>query len=213
MQGWNRASSRLCQTRAKSGSLLSCFSFIQYGSTTCFNLTGYIQIIILILASPLIKQGLQTSSYSKAQFIIPMITINPSCPVIIYVMTATNKQLLISESRSNSNRCTPCRGNPTNTTRMLPTPVYMRPAYASCGQSPYVATFHTVVDRFERVHCTWEEGLPTQSTARRLTDPQVRTQLLSHNSQWSSEEKSSFCRWPTTRLTGPISPACDRYVQ
>jgi hypothetical protein len=58
-----------------------------------------------------------------------------------------------------------------------------------------------------------EEELPTQSTAHRLTNPRVRTQLLSHNSQWSSGEKSSFC-WPsTTRLTGPISPVCDRYVQ
>jgi hypothetical protein len=25
--------------------------------------------------------------------------------------------------------------------------------------------------------------------------------------------KPSSCRWPTTRLTGPISPICDRYVQ
>jgi hypothetical protein len=31
-------------------------------------------------------------------------------PVNYYVMTATNKRLLISESRSDSNRCTPCRG-------------------------------------------------------------------------------------------------------
>jgi hypothetical protein len=29
----------------------------------------------------------------------------------------------------------------------------------------------------------------------------------------SSGEKSSYCWQPTTRLTGPISPACDRYVQ
>jgi hypothetical protein len=29
----------------------------------------------------------------------------------------------------------------------------------------------------------------------------------------SSGEKSSSCWQPTTRLTGPISPACDRYVQ
>jgi hypothetical protein len=27
-------------------------------------------------------------------------------------MTATNKRLLISESRGDSNRCTPCRGKP-----------------------------------------------------------------------------------------------------
>jgi hypothetical protein len=38
-------------------------------------------------------------------------------------------------------------------------------------------------------------------------------QVLSHNSPWSSGEKSSFYWHPTTRLTGSISPACDRYVQ
>jgi hypothetical protein len=51
----------------------------------------------------------------------------------------------------------------------------------SCG--PHIAIFHTVVNRFEQIHCTREEGLPTQSTARRPSDPWVRTQLLSHNSQ------------------------------
>jgi hypothetical protein len=30
----------------------------------------------------------------------------------MYVKTATNKRLLISESRGDSNRCTPCRGKP-----------------------------------------------------------------------------------------------------
>jgi hypothetical protein len=107
-----------------------------------------------------------------------VITINPSCSVIIYVMTATNKRLLISESRGDSNRCTPCRGKPDQ---------------------------HNTYTR--------EEGLPTQPTACRLTDLRVHTQLLTCNSQWSSGQKSSFCRQPTTWLTGSISPACDQYVQ
>jgi hypothetical protein len=51
------------------------------------------------------------------------------------------------------------------------------------SRSPHIATFHTVVNRFEQIHCTREEGLLTQSTARRPSDPRVRTQLLSHNSQ------------------------------
>jgi hypothetical protein len=51
------------------------------------------------------------------------------------------------------------------------------------SRGPHIATFHTVVNRFEQIHCTWEEGLLTQSTAWRPFDPQVRTQLLSHNSQ------------------------------
>jgi hypothetical protein len=39
-----------------------------------------------------------------------MITITPSSSVIFYVMTTTNKWLLISESHGDLNRCTPCRG-------------------------------------------------------------------------------------------------------
>jgi hypothetical protein len=103
--------------------------------------------------------------------------------------------------------------NPTNTTRTLPMPVHVRPVYASCGWSPYVATFHEVPTDLDRSHCSREKGLPTQSTARRLTDPRVRTQLLSRTSQWSKGCKPSSWRWPTTRFTGLISPACGRYVQ
>jgi hypothetical protein len=51
----------------------------------------------------------------------------------------------------------------------------------SCG--PHIATFHTVVNRFQQIHCTREEGLPTQSTAHQPSDPRVHTQLLSHNIQ------------------------------
>jgi hypothetical protein len=107
----------------------------------------------------------------------------------------------------------PVRENSTNTTRTLLTPVHVCPAYASSRRSPYVATFHTVINRFEQIHCTRKEMLPTQSITRRSSDPRVRTQLLSHNSQCSSGEKSSFCWQLTTRLTGPISPVCDRYIQ
>jgi hypothetical protein len=128
-------------------------------------------------------------------------------------MTTTNKRLLISESHGDSNRCTPCRGKPDQHATCFPRSVHVWSTTIHISRGPHIATFHTVVNRFEQIHCTWEEGLPTQSTARRLSDPWVRTQLLSHNSQWSSGKKSSFCWQPTTRLTGPISPACDRYVQ
>jgi hypothetical protein len=107
----------------------------------------------------------------------------------------------------------PAGENPTNTTRTLPTPVHVRLAYASCGRSPYVATFCEALTDLDRSHCSWEKELPTQSTARRLTDSWVRTELLSRASQWSRGCKPSSWRWPTTRFTGPITPACDRYVQ
>jgi hypothetical protein len=69
------------------------------------------------------------------------------------------------------------------------------------------------VNRFVQIHCPWEEGLLTQSTTQRPSNLRVCTQLLSHNNQWGSGEKASFCWQPATRLTGPISPACDHYVQ
>jgi hypothetical protein len=128
-------------------------------------------------------------------------------------MTATNKRLLISESRGDSNRCTPCRGNPTNTPHAFHAHLRVWSTTIRISRGPHIATFHAVINRFEQIHCTRDEGLPTQSTARRPSDPRVRTQLLSHKQPKSSGEKSTPVDKLTTRLTGPISPACDRYVQ
>jgi hypothetical protein len=46
-----------------------------------------------------------------------------------------------------------------------------------------------------------------------LSGPRNPPQFLSQDSHWSSRLKPSTCGWPATRLTGPISPTCDRYVQ
>jgi hypothetical protein len=62
-----------------------------------------------------------------------------------------------------------------------------------------IVTFHGAINRFVRIHCPREEGLSTQ--------------FLSHNSQWGSGERTSFDWQPSTRLIGPITPACDRYIQ
>jgi hypothetical protein len=117
-----------------------------------------------------------------------MLTINPSSTVIIYMMTATNKRLPISEGRGNWNRCTTLDQHATN----FPRSVRVWSTTIRISRGPHIASFHTVINTFEQIHYTREEGLPTQSIARRLTDLWVRTQLLSHNSPWSSEEKSSF---------------------
>jgi hypothetical protein len=98
-------------------------------------------------------------------------------------MTVTNKRLLIFESHDDSNRCTPCRGKPDQHATHFPRSVCVWSMTIRISRGPHIATFHTVINRFERIYCTWEEGLPTQSTTRRPSDPRVRTQLLSHNSQ------------------------------
>jgi hypothetical protein len=102
------------------------------------------------------------------------------------------------------------QGKPNQHATRFPRSVRVWSTTIHISRGPHIATFHTVVNRFE--HCTREEGLPTQSTARRLSDPRVRTQLLSHNNQ-SAVGKVNSCKQLTIMLTGPISPTCDRYVQ
>jgi hypothetical protein len=97
--------------------------------------------------------------------------------------------VLISESHSDSNWCTPCRGKLDQHDTYFPRSVRIWP----------------LTIRISRGLLSWEEWLPTQSTAWRLTDPQVCTQLLSQNSQWSSGKKSSICWQPATMLTRLIS--------
>jgi hypothetical protein len=52
----------------------------------------------------------------------------------------------------------PTGENPSNTTCTLPTPVHVCPAYASCGQSPYVTTFHESSTELDRVTAPEKRG-------------------------------------------------------
>jgi hypothetical protein len=128
-------------------------------------------------------------------------------------MTSTNKRLLISESRGDSNRCTPCRGKPDQHATWFPRSVCVCSKTIRISRGPHIATLRETLTDLDRSHYSWEKGLPTQTTTRRLTDPGVRTQFLPWANQWSRGHKPSFYRWPTTRLTGPISPARDWYIQ
>jgi hypothetical protein len=106
-------------------------------------------------------------------------------------MTATNKYLLISESRDDSNRCTPCRGKPdqhntyaSHANPCMPGVRFLRAVLVRGNLS-------WVTDRVGQSHCSWEKGLPTQSIACRLTDLWVRTQFLSRANQWISGERQT----------------------
>jgi hypothetical protein len=128
-------------------------------------------------------------------------------------MTATNKRLLISESHGDSNRCTPYRGKSEQHTTRFPRSLCIWSKTTHISHSPHIAALRETPTDLDRSHCSREKGLPTQPTARRLTDPRVGTQLLPQANQWSRGHKVSSCQWPPTRLTGPISLTCDRYVQ
>jgi hypothetical protein len=79
-------------------------------------------------------------------------------------MIATNKQLLISESRVNSNRCTPCKENLIHTTRTLSAPVHVCHSYASTGSSH-----------------TWQPFVKSPTTLNRFTAPEKRAPVPIHN--------------------------------
>jgi hypothetical protein len=70
-----------------------------------------------------------------------MITINPSNSVIIYMMTATNKRLFISESHGDSNRCTPYRGKPDQHATRFPRSVRVWFKTIHISRGAHIATF------------------------------------------------------------------------
>jgi hypothetical protein len=124
-------------------------------------------------------------------------------------MTATNKQLLISENHGDSNRCTPCMGKSDQHGTCFPRSVRVWPRTIRISCGPHIATLRETPIDLDEFHCSREKGLPTQSTTRRLIDPRVRTQFLSRVNQWSSRRKPRSCRWPTTMLIGPINTDTD----
>jgi hypothetical protein len=128
-------------------------------------------------------------------------------------MTAINKRLLISESRSNSNRCTSCRRKPDQHATRFSRLVRVWPRTIRIPRGSHIETLREPPTDLDGSHCSQEKWLPTQSTAHRLIDPRVHTQFLSKAKQWSKCLKPSLCRGQATRLIGPISPPCDRYVQ
>jgi hypothetical protein len=131
-----------------------------------------------------------------------------------YMFTATNKQLLISESRGDLNRCTPCKGK-------------IRPIrHTLFTLSPHMPIDHTYLIWFtysnlSRSHQqSWagplllsKRALDTihSTSADRSACPYPVSLSSQPMKQWGA--KPTFCWWPVTKLTGLILPACDRYVQ
>jgi hypothetical protein len=128
------------------------------------------------------------------------------------VLNATNKRLLISESRGDLNRCAHYRGNLIHMTCTLPMPVYVCHLYALCGQFSYVATFYadpTELDRFTALEKKAPDFISQPGWVVHGThlsfSPNTTIEAVCL-SQTSVDEQA-------TRLTRPISPAWDQYIQ
>jgi hypothetical protein len=126
-------------------------------------------------------------------------------------MTATNKWLLISESRDDSNRCTPCRGKPdqqatyaSHFTPRTPNIRFLRivPVRDNLSLAPMKSKYVPISGR----------SLGDQ----RQTDPAVILgDLIPPPCDSLGVGERGFGPMVTQlhQLTGHISPACDRYVQ
>jgi hypothetical protein len=127
-------------------------------------------------------------------------------------MNATNKRLLISESRGDSNRCTPCRGKldqhamySSHASPRMPGVHFLR-AVPICGNLSWG------INRVEQSHCSWESGLPIESTVRRWP---IHGSVPNFSTESANEvvgAKPNIYQQPATRLTGPIAPVCDWYI-
>jgi hypothetical protein len=104
------------------------------------------------------------------------------------------------------------RENPTNTSHTF---------HARSTYDPWPYVYHVVHvqqlfvrSSIELDGCTAsEKKCSWLHPSARLSDPQDPPQFLSQHSHWSSALKPSTCWRHATKLTGPISPTCDRYVQ
>jgi hypothetical protein len=127
--------------------------------------------------------------------------------------TATNKRLLISKSRGDSNRCTPCRAKPdqhdTYASRASP----RTPDVRFLRVVPVRGNLPRAADRVGWSHCSREKRAPDTipSTPADRSAGLYPVSLPSQPmKQW---RKPNIHQQQDTRFTGPILPACDRYVQ
>jgi hypothetical protein len=128
-------------------------------------------------------------------------------------MTATNKRLLISESHGDSNRCTPCRGKPDQYATYASHVSPRMPGVRFLRVFPIRGNLSRVIDRVEQAHCSREEGLPTQSIAHRWPIHGFVPSFSPEPANEAVGTKPNIYQWPATRLIGPTTPVCDRYVQ
>jgi hypothetical protein len=127
-------------------------------------------------------------------------------------MTDTNKRLLIFESHGNSNQCTPCREKPDQHAICLSHSVRVWSKIIRISHGQRIATLRGTPTSLDRVTAPEKRAPDTihNTSVDRSTGLYPVSLPSQPIKQW---RKSNICRRQATRLTGLISPACDRYIQ
>jgi hypothetical protein len=95
---------------------------------------------------------------------------------------------------------------PTHHTHLTLSPRWSQTIRISRGQR--IATFRVVINRVEQSHCSWHNP--------QHVDWPICGSVRSFSPKTANEAvgaKSIICWRSATRLTGSLSPACDRYLQ
>jgi hypothetical protein len=171
MQGRNRISFILSQIHAKNISLFSSFSSIQNHFHFLLSCSSYIQIIVITLHHIIFIQELQTIKLKQDNNNY----INHVEFMSYYAMTVTNKRY--SYPRVTTINTLQGKTRPTRHTFFTLDP-HMALDHTYLTWSTYI-NLSWVANRFGRIPLLWIKGLPTQSTAHRLTNPRVHTQSFS----------------------------------
>jgi hypothetical protein len=119
------------------------------------------------------------------------------------MLVATNKRLLISKSRSYTNRCTPYKGKPdrydTYASHVSP---YM-PLIRFLQAVPVHGNHSRGPNRVGQMHCSQEKVVWLHLSAQ-LSGPRDSPQFLSQHNHWSNALKPSICWWTSyIDLLGP----------
>jgi hypothetical protein len=125
-------------------------------------------------------------------------------------MTVTNKRLLISESRGDSNRCTTCRGKPDQHVTYLSHSSPRMPGVHFLRAVPVCDNLLLAPTKSKQPQHPKE----VLAVKDRLTQPSsgVVSFLLPCDSPGVGERSFDPMVTQLHQLTGPISLACDRYV-
>jgi hypothetical protein len=125
-------------------------------------------------------------------------------------MTITNKQLLIFKSHSDSNRYTPCRRKPNQYATHFPCSICVWSRTIHLPWSTWATFRQSPWERNRPLHL--EEVLVTKDGLTQLSS-WVASFFLPCDSPGVGQRGFSPVVTQLHQLTGPITSACDRYVQ
>jgi hypothetical protein len=118
-------------------------------------------------------------------------------------MTVTNKRLLISESRDDSNRCTPCRGKPDQHDTYASHASPRTPSVRFLRAVPVHSNLSQATNNVGRTRLLLRKRAPDTTPQPGWVIHRSATQFLSQHNHWRSNESQTSVDSRLLALPGP----------